>query len=51
MGRFSRRQHDASIESDCMGPPEVDSVEIRHISMWRTETGSGFCGPFVTSAT
>ena len=34
-GRFSRRRRDFSIESDCLGPPEAESVEIRHFPRWR----------------
>jgi hypothetical protein len=37
--RLSRRQRNFSIESDCLGPPEADSLEIGHFSIWWTETG------------
>ena len=33
--RFSRRRRDFSIESDCLGLPEAESVEIRHFPRWR----------------
>ena len=47
--RFSRRRRDFSIESDCLGLPEAESVEIRHFPRWRTQTGSGFPGAFFAS--
>ena len=33
--RFSRRRRDFSIESDCLGLPEAESVELRHFPRWR----------------
>ena len=47
--RFSRRRRDFSTESDCLGLPEAESVEIRHFPRWRTQTGSGFPGAFFAS--
>ena len=47
--RFLRRRRDFLTESDCLGPPEAESVEIRHFPRWRTQTGSGFPGAFFAS--
>ena len=33
--RFSRRRRDFSIESDCLGLPEAESVKSRHFPRWR----------------
>ena len=47
--RFLRHRRDFLTDSDCLGPPEAESVEIRHFPRWRTQTGSGFPGAFFAS--
>ena len=44
--RFLRRRRYFLTDSVCLGPPEAESVEIRHFPRWRPQTGNGFPGAF-----